>query len=867
MPTYTITYHTGEAFPLAASAADLTQTDSSAPQTEECYLASATVIRPAILDDPPDLPFLDAPEEVPGAVPVYETTTPCDEKGAKKRQNVAHMDELKAEEPVFLQILLSLHYHSQLLSACSCGQDSHLRKVACTECLQAELLCPRCWLDKHRTMPTHWALIWNTKDGFFEKHDFCRVMKNASVVLGHYGEQCPDGDMARMFTLDSNRIHATAIKFCWCKTVDRQHGAPEFQQLLRMGIFPGSVKDLKTGYTLGLLEYYRQECNQGKGSAYNFVHVLQRMANPFFAGAVPHIMLDGNFKANLFFKHDDGSDTALTDGNMYFPVQKEFERIAKAYVIPEEDKEVSCKAHIGSIWHQVQGKYGNVAISGVIGSACDHAVLAAFINMLIGEAHLRTTGAFEVNELTAARPSVHLTIGWELRQLVLVRSEQEETWLHKRLAMMEGQIPADHINGHGPDCQCFWQAVYFACRAHFHRETAEMLWAFLNPLGSSTCQMTGAASHNIINYVIDAWNTSKVLRQAQLLAAERSNALRLFELHMAVVEDLSRQHATEVGAWSRLSQLATKSAGGKPQSVYQHESTKVLTIESMLASLVAEEREKLTRAAGSEPTTLVAQWIHNGMDIEHQQVLVIALLNNHRQHPLQETWDAIAKLRDSLNLSALDADEPELTAIQLPSYRMKHGQRTMADGDANDFDSQLREAEIKLRCSEADSGILAVCAASLALSAIRKAGELDYRGQVGVTRSQRNVQKAELMKFFEMAIYTKAQASLIHLGHMLKNATEPYPPLTLRDTRRKETHLHRAKGDSRLFDGTAWYLQSGGTLPGAAVPSPLSPIKRQPDKEAEPQLLSGTQTLKHAGGLVKSPRRRQRLGDFAVQAG
>ncbi|KAJ7649218.1 hypothetical protein B0H17DRAFT_1215383 [Mycena rosella] len=280
-----------------------------------------------------------------------------------------------------------------------------------------------------------------------------------------------------------------------------------------------------------------------------------------------HMTLDGNSKADLFFKRDDGSDTALTDGNMYFPVQKEFERIAKAYVIPEEDKEVPCKVHIGSIWHQGQGKYGNVAISGVIGSACDHAVLAAFIDMLISEA-----------------------------------------------------------------------------------------------------------------------------------------------------------------------------------------------------------------------------------------VLAIALLNNHRQHPLQETWDTITKLRDSLNvnlkkfrerqraicpclkLSALDADKPELTAIQLPSYRMKHGQRTTADGDANNFDSQLREAEIKLWCSEADSGILAV--------------------------------------------------------------------------RRKGTWY------LRLFDGTAWYLQSGGTLPGAAVPSPLSPIKRRPDNEAEPQLLSGTQTLKRVGGLVKSPRTSKRLKDI-----
>ena len=51
-----------------------------------------------------------------------------------------------------------------------------------------------------------------------------------------------------------------------------------------------------------------------------------------------HFTLDGNFKANLFFKRDDGSDVALTDGKMYFPSQTEFKGIAKAYVVPEEDK-------------------------------------------------------------------------------------------------------------------------------------------------------------------------------------------------------------------------------------------------------------------------------------------------------------------------------------------------------------------------------------------------------------------------------------------------------------------------------------------------------------------------------------------------
>ncbi|KAJ7617710.1 hypothetical protein B0H17DRAFT_849697, partial [Mycena rosella] len=100
------------------------------------------------------------------------------------------------------------------------------------------------------------------------------------IRLGHYGRRCPDADPGQTFTLvETNGIHATTVSFCRCKTRDGKCGAPQFQQLLAAGIFPGSVKDPKTGFTLGLLESYRRQQNQGKGSAYNFVLVLQRMAD------------------------------------------------------------------------------------------------------------------------------------------------------------------------------------------------------------------------------------------------------------------------------------------------------------------------------------------------------------------------------------------------------------------------------------------------------------------------------------------------------------------------------------------------------------------------------------------------------------
>ncbi|KAJ7742343.1 hypothetical protein DFH07DRAFT_777760 [Mycena maculata] len=107
----------------------------------------------------------------------------------------------------------------------------------------------------------------------------------------------------------------------------------------------------------------------------------------------------------------------------------------------------------------------------------------------------------------------------------------------------------------------------------------------------------------------------------------------------------------------------------------------VLTIKNVLASMLAEEEQKLTHEDGHKARTPGTKWIHNGMNIECQQVFIIMLLENHRVHPLQETWTTITKLRDTLNinlktfresqrgiyphlkLSALDVDELELTAI------------------------------------------------------------------------------------------------------------------------------------------------------------------------------------------------------------
>ncbi|KAF8147086.1 hypothetical protein K438DRAFT_1780295 [Mycena galopus ATCC 62051] len=870
------------------------------PKDQESPSTSAAVTA----DAAPPVPPVVAAEA--GAEPSYETMASChatDAELKKARENVTHMDELLQEEDVFLRAMLDIQHDARLLSPCSCnngdGKQERLRE---------------CWLDKHRNMPAHWALVWHSEERFFEKTDLCRVKPNAALFLGHDGWCCPDAGRPRLFTLvDTNGIHATKIVFCRCSRPNRIDPLPEFQQLLQAGIFPGSVKDPQTGYTLTLLEQFRHHRNQDKGSLYDFLHVLQRLADPFFAGAVPdlkkyfgnivryyhlldiklrrdmltnkmkffrgrrtariridpkniweccinmpvdimtprylrhliseHYTLDGNFKANQFFKRDNGTNKALTNGSMYFPEQAEYDRISKSFVIAKEDK------------------YANTAISGVVCCACDHAVVGSLVDMLKGEAF--AFGTLAQREHLRQRNSPAPRHGMDVARVfsydswcaycinLLNRALEQfptETWLHEILELCEGQVAAAHINNHGPRCKAIWQAVYFGCRAHFHGESAERIWAFLNPLGSSTRQMNGGARHDTINFVVDAWNTSNVLRQAKLLSAERQDSLDLYEQHLAVVKYLSQKHCDHVRDWSRMSRVCKKDATGQLQSVYQHETSKMPTIDDVLDSIMKAERElkgEQPEDADGQPVSL---WMNGGMEIERDQHLVVALLKSNKEHPLEETRAAINKLRDALNLalkifrdrqraflpriqlSAIDLDEPELTAVQLPSYLVKHKRL-----NATDENKELRSLEVKLWCVRAHEAI----------------------ERAGVTRSSRAVQNALITKSLEITMYNVARVALINLGHMQADS-DLYPAMSDRDTSRKETHLHRPKGDSRRFDGTAWYLQDGldvRVVFGSGNLKPASTSGTVGENNSPVVLLSSTQMEKHRG--VTSPRKRK----------
>ncbi|KAJ7212719.1 hypothetical protein GGX14DRAFT_313533, partial [Mycena pura] len=575
-----------------------------------------------------------------------------------------------------------------------------------------------------------------------------------------------------------------------------------------------------------------------------------------------YITLDGNFKANLFYKRDNGTDKAVTDGQMYFPPQQEFEEFAKAYVVNPVDK-VPCQAHIGSIRNQSKFKYKNTRVSGVVAFACAHGVAGGLVDMLISEAPAPVASNTELRQLLLhadvdahqadvdapadALTCLYTTLcSWVVNQVPrVIELFPEDEWLHQIVAAMEGQVPGSHIVGHGRPCKIKYQPAYFPCRAHFHGESAETIWPYLNGFGPSLRQMNAGARHDNINFAMDNWNFNKVLRMADQIGGEREEALKVLAANLTVFKQLTEKHANEVVAWSKESR-DWEMKNGVLYSVYQHNLKTVATIDDVLDSLRNSEVEaNVSNESVERPPT--AEWIRWGIDLRRSQLKIEAYLAAHTEHPLQDTWKTICDLRDklgdelenfrsrqsmilpALDLSPHDVDLPEKTLIQIPSQLLRQC--------SSSVQASMTVQEIELRCGQANTQIIAVQEATISLSIIRGSRAYDYRGQGGKTRAQRSQEFAEMLRNLEITVYGDARDALIVLGYMLPNAKTPFPPMTIADTVRKETHLFRARGDSRVVNGSIW--QPAGSIVSACYNGPhknSAPLRRSPAKRQKKNL-------------------------------
>ncbi|KAJ7060080.1 hypothetical protein C8F01DRAFT_1370271 [Mycena amicta] len=241
----------------------------------------------------------------------------------------------------------------------------------------------------------------------------------------------------------------------------------------------------------------------------------------------------------------------------------------------------------------------------------------------------------------------------------------------------------------------------------------------------------------------------------------------------------------------------------------------------------------------NQPTT-TAEWIRWGMDLERTQEMIHAYIKSHREHPLQNSWETICSLRDDLNneldtfrthqvvlfpsltLSSLDPDSPEDATLQFPSQISRGRGAVPIDPTAIDHEIQLR------------------------------------------WDNTRKAEQGEMLLDLEITIYNIAREALVHLGYMAADALKPFPPMKRSDTSRKDTHLFRMRGDSRVIGADSWRLLSGNSdatmlledISGHAGAPEASESESDPDELSPP--AAGVQTRKRAGPSHRSPVKQRK---------
>jgi hypothetical protein len=179
-----------------------------------------------------------------------------------------------------LQRLILEHEADTLIGDwCSCGM--YTRTTQCTECIQYTPTCEACFVRLHRLIPTHWAEVWNHKQGFFVRKDISIL--GHVIQLGHRGNTCPCACATVPFIIvDTNGIHATCLAFCGCLSPDTK-----VEQLMRAQLFPATMRDPRTAFTFKLLKEFHIHSLESKKAAYGYMGAIQRLTDNAFTAGTP----------------------------------------------------------------------------------------------------------------------------------------------------------------------------------------------------------------------------------------------------------------------------------------------------------------------------------------------------------------------------------------------------------------------------------------------------------------------------------------------------------------------------------------------------------------------------------------------------
>ncbi|KAH6879701.1 hypothetical protein BKA70DRAFT_1447738 [Coprinopsis sp. MPI-PUGE-AT-0042] len=253
--------------------------------------------------------------------------------------------EAKEDQPVvensnfdyMQQWLPKINDHIEALYACEshpakdlcscCGLANAIWK--CTSCFAQPLLCTACCKGEHDRRPYHRIKMWTGK--YYEDSWLWKV--GVAIYTGHDGECCPNADAltapdlspqefqnaahstsnhhndfsygassymgkqeqsAEIVVVHSNGIHHLPLVPCRCeaRAEEGPHADTEVTsetlviQLLKLGLFPSSFKDVKTVFTFDVLNDFHLDTLECNTSGWHFYSKLRRKTNAHFPNVV-----------------------------------------------------------------------------------------------------------------------------------------------------------------------------------------------------------------------------------------------------------------------------------------------------------------------------------------------------------------------------------------------------------------------------------------------------------------------------------------------------------------------------------------------------------------------------------------------------
>jgi hypothetical protein len=216
-------------------------------------------------------------------------------------------------------------------------------------------------------------------------------------------------------------------------------------------------------------------------------------------------MGDGNFHSNHFVKNTDPDNVSLFKGQAQFPNNLKF----KAYIagIPEKDMEKSTCSYLNAVNKQDLKKFKGMDVTGVLNIQCAHCFILASADLHRGEQFSITDYAWVhaicQQLLTNSLPpdalakfieacsflfSYDIDCAYSVHVLSRIKMKfgSEVAQIVERFKFL---IPLVHIQNHKDNCMYGFSSSYTPHTGHFHGETAEHAWPYVNEFGAQCRQI------------------------------------------------------------------------------------------------------------------------------------------------------------------------------------------------------------------------------------------------------------------------------------------------------------------------------------------------------------------------------------------